>query len=354
MKHSFLLCAITSCLLVFSACKKDEPDPPPVADLQTKVLQDFSSHLAWPVYTDLAAGSITLHSRISAFGVSRSSSDLAACRDQWRAARSVWENSEAFLFGPVATENIDPRIDTWPVSFAELDSVLASSATFSPGYTDSLPDALKGFHPIEYLLFGQNGAKAPADFTDREIEFLLALSTNLSSLTGALANAWDPSVPSSFYHSFAGAGNNLLYPSRKSALLELAGGMAGICDEVANGKMGEPLLLADSTLEESPFSDNSVTDFTSNIQGVEKVYLSAYLSDGTGLEDFVRAHNLSLDGEIKARIAAAKTALAQITVPFGQAIYTEPIQVQNAIDAINDLAAVIDADLVNLIQMYAD
>jgi len=53
--------------------------------------------------------------------------------------------------------------------------------------------------------------------------------------------------------------------------------MAGICGEVGDGKMGEVLL--DVNGEESPYSKNSLTDFTNNMQGV----LNAYQAKETAL-----------------------------------------------------------------------
>ena len=47
---------------------------------------------------------------------------------------------------------------------------------------DEEHDALKGFHPIEYLLWGVNGDKKAADLTDREKEYLVALAQNLFKL----------------------------------------------------------------------------------------------------------------------------------------------------------------------------
>jgi hypothetical protein len=51
------------------------------------------------------------------------------------------------------------------------------------------------------------------------------------------------------------------------------------------------------------------------------------------LEDLVRLYDLQLDVTMKQRIAAALAALVTITVPFGQAIIEQPVQVQQAINA---------------------
>jgi uncharacterized iron-regulated protein len=72
----------------------------------------------------------------------------------WKDVRSTWEQSEAFLFGPVATNNIDPSTDTWPVDYNALDSLSNTGNAFTQSYLNTLGDELKGYHPSEYLLWG--------------------------------------------------------------------------------------------------------------------------------------------------------------------------------------------------------
>ena len=130
--------------------------------------------------------------------------------------------------------------------------------------------------------------------------------------------------------------------------------MAGICDEVANGKIKDPFDLQDPTQEESPFAKNSITDFTNNVQGVMDVYQGKFSSNGQGLEDLVRSYNLSLDNDIKTAHAAAIASLQAITVPFGQAIGTQQTQVQNAMIKINALKDVLETKLAPFVLQYGE
>ena len=349
-----LLCSI----LTLAACKKESSDPTSTATdgfTTASVLNAFASDVAQDNYDELALRSASLRDRIVAFSTSLSDGDLALCKQQWRETRLSWERSEALLFGPVATENIDPRIDTWPVNFVDLEAQLSGSHDFTAEYVSGLEDALKGFHPIEYLLFGMNGDKGAAQFTAREIAYAIALANDLATLTASLDASWDPATSGNYTHAFISAGSGSAeYPTQRAAFEELVNAMAGICDEVANGKMHEVLLAQDPLLEESPFAKNSITDFTNNIRGVENVYLGRYSENGTGLEDFVREHDLQLDNTIKQRIAAAIAALGTITVPFGQAIVDQPVQVQQAVDAINALASTLSDGLLPLVQLHVD
>ena len=348
--------ALSLVVLTFSSCKKDEDDPAtPAVGLDQQILDGFSENIAHESYHELASATIAMHAHIEAFRASPTANGLTECKNDWVAVRQIWEQTEAYLFGPAATENIDPRIDTWPVNFNDLEAIINSSDILNESYINGLDDALKGFHPAEYLMYGLDGTKMHTDFTARELEFLEALSLNLVSLTSELAEGWHADESSSFYHDFTDAGNgSSVYLTKQAAFEELVGGMAGICDEVANGKISEPFLAQDPTLEESPYSKNSIIDFTNNIQGVENVYLGKYTVDGKGLEDLVREHNLSLDSEIKTKLAAAIGTLNNISVPFGEAIITQPIQVQNAIDAINELKTILEEELLPLVQQHVN
>jgi putative iron-regulated protein len=348
--------AITIIPLTLSYCKK-KPEPTPELTFSTtgEILSGFSINLAQATYNDLNSKTDLLYQSIFTFQSSHTDPDLIACKQAWRDSRSAWEQSEGFLFGPVSTNNIDPRIDTWPVAFSRLDSVLNSTAFFSTAYIDSLEDALKGFHPIEYLLFGQNGNKTAAQFTSREMDYLKALALNLKVLTKQLSDSWNPSITGNYTTVFTTSGSgSTTYSTQRAAFEELVNAMAGICDEVANGKLLEPFTQNDPSLEESPFSFNSITDFTNNIKSVQNVYLGKYSSDGRGLEDLVREHNLSLDGAIKTKINSAVASLQNITVPFGQAISTQPTQIQNAINAINDLKAELENNLMPFIKAHTN
>lgn len=344
-----ILCAAT-------ACKKDETPSSSgngVAFANAQVLTGFAANVAHDNYAELAQRSAGLRDAINTFSTTQTEADLAICRQLWRETRTSWERSESLLFGPVATENIDPRIDTWPVNFTDLEAQLSSGNAFTPQYISALEDALKGFHPIEYLIFGLDGNKTAASFTAREREYVVALAADLANLTVALQTGWDP-IASDNYSTIlttAGAGSTV-YASERVAFEEIVNAMAGICDEVANAKMGEVLLMQDPTLEESPYSQNSITDFTNNIRGVENVYLGRYTTDGVGLENFVREHSLQLDNTIKTQIATAIAALGNITVPFGDAITQQPVQVQQAIDAINAVATTLNDQLLPLVQQH--
>ena len=341
-------------LLSLSNCSDNDNASPVNEELNTQVLLDFSSNLPQAVYSDLSAKTSTLYDQVVALGTDGATdAELAATRTTWKQAREAWEQSEAFLFGPVSTNDIDPRIDTWPVNFNDLNAQLASKADFTADYVNSLDDALKGFHPIEYLIFGEDGDKKAAELSARDMEYLTALALNLKTLTADANDSWKPSVSGNYHTIFTTAGKgSATYPTQLAAYQELVNAMAGICDEVANGKLDEPFTAQDPSLEESPFAQNSIIDFTNNIKGVQDVYLGKYSADGKGLEDIVRQYNLQLDSDIKLKMGNAISALGKITDPFGKAITTQAMQIETAMSSINDLKDILETELLPFVQQH--
>ncbi|HTJ52140.1 MAG TPA: imelysin family protein [Cyclobacteriaceae bacterium] len=350
----FLLFSI-SCLLITACSNNDSTTSQVDATLNATILDDFSANLARPVYSDLASKTSTLYDEVLALSDGEATDEeLVACQTTWKAARSAYEQSEAFLFGPVATDDIDPSIDTWPVNFTDLDSQLNSENAFTEEYINELEDALKGFHPIEYLIFGLHGDKKAKDLTARDLEYLKALALNLKTLTADLNSSWDPSTSNNYHTIFTTAGEgSTVYTTQYAAFEELVKAMSGICEEVATGKIKDVYDSQDSTLEESPFSKNSIADFTSNIKGVQDVYLGKYTVDGKGLEDLVKNSNLQLDSDIKAKLSSAIASLNAITDPFGRAAaLTQRVQVQNAMTAISALQTELDENLLPFVQKH--
>jgi len=338
-------------LTFISSCKKaDDPNPVDAGlsnqELQNKILNNFSHHIVLAAYQDMENKMNEFYNACLAFDAVQDQTNLDKARNGWKNVRAVWEQSEAFLFGPVSTENIDPSIDTWPVDYNSLDSLLQTSNSFTQSYMNSLGDELKGFHPSEFILWGVNGAKVPTDFTMREREYLIALCSDLQIRATQLRTSWDPAVADNYLFQVVNAGQIAsVYPSQRAVFEEMVNSMIGICDEVANGKMYEPFASSDPSLEESPYSQNSLTDFRNNIQGVKNVYFGDYLVEGVGLNEFMSKNNLSIHSTVSSQIDNALSSFNGITVPFGQAIFSQRTQIQHVMTQINTLKNTLENQL---------
>ena len=307
------------------------------------VLQNVGANVITATYADLASEAAGLLDAVAAFEAAPTVATLEAARQQWRDTRAPWELSEGFLFGPVDTEGLDPSLDDWPVNQTDLDAVLASDAPLTVSYVAGLETSLRGFHTIEYLLFGTEGTKAPGDFTAREVDYLVSATTVLRDDTATLAGLWRPG-DGDYAGQLARAGESgSVYVSQRAAVQELVTGLVTIADEVGAGKIGGPYGDRSTAEEESRFSGNSLADFANNIRSVRNVYLGTYAGpSGPGLTDLVAESDPALDARVRDEIAAAIAAIEAIPGPFSTAIFEARPTVQAAIDAVLDLRATLE------------
>ena len=354
MNKKIISCSLLAVILFCGCKKKVSDDDTDVATVtESDVLNDFAHVLANPNYLDIQSKANTLYSAVQTLNTSTTDINLAAAQTAWRETRHSWERAEGFLFGPVEDFNYDPQMDDWPLNRVDMDSLLASNNALALSDIEALPTSLKGFHSIEYMLFGTGGQKTAAEFTAREKLYMISLTQSLYNTTTDLRNSWDPGVTGNFTLEFVNAGNgSTRFATRKEAFMAIVTAMAAICDEVANGKMEEPLAAQDSSLEESQFAHSSTSDFQNNMTGLQNAYTGNYSQDGRGLDDLVASKNLSLNNTIKAQITTAINAFNSINSNYGAAIYSQQQQIHDAQDAINTLKSTIENDLTVFVNTY--
>ena len=299
-----------------------------------------------PIWTTEAG---ELLATVKALEADTTQANLGQAQAAWKATRRPWEQSEAFLFGPVDTQGLDPALDSWPVNRVDLDGVLASNQTLTEASIDALEDTLKGFHTIEYLLFRDGDQRKAADITPRELEYLVATTGNLKAKTAQLRSAWDASGEN-YAAEVANAGtSSTIYKSQKDAMQEMVNGMIVIADEVANGKISDPFNERDTTLVESQFSFNSITDFQDNIRGIQNVYIGKFTADGQGLNEFVKGVDTELDARFQTEVQTAIDTIGAIPDPFRDSITAQRAAVQAAIDAVSTVQQTLENDILKLV-----
>lgn len=341
--------------LAFAACKKENANNNNQTDqaaLEQNVLTDFAGVLVNPNYQDIQAKAAIMNNAIIAFNANSTDANLDAIRTAWKNTRGAWESCEGFLFGPVEDFSYDPTMDDWPVNKADLDAVLASNNPLQVSDIDQLGTTLKGFHAIEYVIFGVGSTQKAANITARDKQYLASLGQSLYDTTTELRNSWDPAQANNYTIQVTTAGKgSTRYTTRLDVFKALVGSMADICNEVANEKMQTPLAAQDSTLDESQFSHNSVTDFKNNITGVLNAYKCQYGgASGHSLSDLVKSKNASLDNTIQSQINTAIASFNSITTTYEKAIYTQQNQIKTVQGAINTLKATIEGDLTTFIE----
>lgn len=332
MASSLLLAALTAC----SAPAVTAPAPSGEAPTAEKALAAIATGIIRPTYEALDAKAALLQAAIEAYVAAPSADTRKAAQDAWRAAREPWEKSESHLIGPVSDQELDPKLDSWPVNVTDLEKTLASRTEFDAAFIAGLPDEQKGFHAIEAQIFGET----PAELTEARKSYLLALTADFKANTAALAAAWRPGAE--FAEGYAAPGPGKAFTSTGAAIEETLNAMGEICEEVASSKIAVPMDAQDPALEESHFSDNSLVDFGNNIAGVRAVY------EGTGassLSALVAAKDPAANAKFLAALTAAEASLKAVPVSFGAAVTGDAGPLEKAQAAILELNRVLKKDV---------
>lgn len=346
------------------------------ASAQAATNKEIINHVSYNVilatYNDLAGETAKLSAAVDALAANPTTETLTAAQDAWRAARIPWESSEAFLFGPVDSLGIDPMLDTWPLNKLDLDAVLKSNRAITKDFVRALGVNLQGFHTVEYLLFGEGKTSnnKPVDsLTQKQLEYAKAVAALLAEHTAYLAQAWtknyDPENPSApgYVTVISKPGvNNPFYSSERAVMEEFVQGMIGIADEVANGKISDPMGgdigSANMALVESPFAWNSLNDFTHNVRSIYSIYTGHYRSSkGPGVKALVEKIDAALANRVEADILNCMNLIQAIRPAkggdFGQAIQTKDgrQRAQAAIDALNALRETLESEVLPTLDM---
>ena len=158
-------CSELSVLLkdkVKPACKKLEEA------VLSPVVENYVNVVVLPTYSDLKDKVATLYVKVDALAENPTNQAFKDACDAWISAREPWEKSEAFLFGPVADQGLDPNMDSWPLDQAAIVNILNSGdysqMKWSGNYTEdseaiSAAQNVRGFHTLEFLLFKDGQAR---------------------------------------------------------------------------------------------------------------------------------------------------------------------------------------------------
>ena len=300
----------------------------------------------------------------------------------WRLMRKYWEQSEAFLYGPTSTHNIDPHIDSWPLDFNAMNALLNNETQMAQieeeggAYVgDKLGYALKGFHACEYLLFESviqdgravgTGKPHACNLTHAEAVYLVGIVEDLTQQAILLEYAWAGEVSAAkqalldegevepyednYGSQMINAGKaGSTYVTYQEVAEEIIAGCIDIAGEVADLKMGNPYIS--STAEqrdyiESPYSCTSTEDFANNIRSIQHAYCGSQAGDHS-ISNYVYRQDAELDAKVRKAIEDAITAIEAI-VDFENRAQNNQ-QVKAAIEKVAELEEVLNKEVLPLL-----
>ncbi len=330
---------IVACLVGLMACGDDPAGLP--SNAEAAVTQYGAVvHASYAASLDAARD---LDSALEAFVADPTETNLDAARNAWLAARRPYLQTEVYRFydGPIDGADGDPEglINAWPMDEQTVDYVEGSpdaGRINDPSFEISMSslvdangeggesDVVTGWHPIEFLLWGQDltdpsedlpGQRPASDYVDaanadRRAQYLTTLGDLLVMHLEQLTAEWE-----------AGAANyraDLEAGDAGEGLQKILTGMIVLSGFETGGERLQAALDAGEQEEEhSCFSDNTHEDMLYDVIGVQNVWRGSFGSaDGTGIEDVVRELDADLADELDARIQTSVDFAMALQPPF--------------------------------------
>lgn len=384
MKKIIYSLSLVAAMVGLSACNGSgnggEVDSPK-EEILKKAMTPYVDNTVVATYCGMADAAISLYDQCEVImqkyeAGTLAETDIKTAAGYWEQARSYWELSEAFLYGPAANHNIDPHIDSWPLDKDGMDAMLGNAEQMAQieeqgaDYVgDKLGYGLLGFHAVEYMLYAndntdrQNLRYHTTDYKRAEVVYLVAIAEDLRNQAVALETAWagidnvsatkqaileeaeiDYGVEFvKGYGSYMKVATGGTYANYQEAAEELIQGCIDIADEVGNVKIGRPATATteeDRNYIESPYSLNSIVDFMENIVSIKNAYTGSKSGDAS-VSDYIKTVDADLDAECRAAIDAAYDAIKVIPEPF--AVSAKTSEAANAVK-------VVGTDLVEVLQ----
>ena len=390
MKKILKLALCAACVFGMVACnggQKTDVQSDKEAALQ-RAMKPYVENTVVATYSAMAdAGLVLLDKCEQILKANEAGTDYSALMAEagtaWRAMRKYWEQSEAFLYGPAATQSIDPHIDSWPLDFNAMNALLHNQEQMAQieqeggAYVgDKLGYALKGFHAAEYLLFETveqdgraigTGKTHAANLTHAEAVYLLGIVEDLAQQAILLEDSWAGKVSKEKEEVITEDGESMsaginygsyminagqagsIYKTYQEAAEEIIAGCVDIAGEVAELKMGNPYLSStpdERDYIESPYSCTSTEDFADNIRSIKNAYEGAKAGDYS-ISNYVYSQNSELDGKVRKAIEESITAIGAIQDFENKA--KGNAQVKAAIDKVQELEELLDDEVMALL-----
>lgn len=272
---------------------------------------------------------------------------LSSLQNTWINARVPWEMQEAFEVGPVETLGIDPGVDTWPVDTHGIDIAVPNV----PGFLSTAPLGIKGYHGIEYIIWGANGTKQAGDFTPNQFILLDSITRDLVNEVQTLNNQWGVNGP--FYLTFTQAGtSNSIYADQNAALSDALNAIAGLVQEMTQDKLGLPLQNPTIYHGESQYSDNSLADYKNDLLSIKAAYtgmLSINNEQYFNFTNLVNPRNSQLNNSIVQQIGDIQIQLLSLPASFNYIAQNDTTQLRQIVNGFLKLEPQFTSGVSNLL-----
>lgn len=319
-----------------------------VVKLRRAVVANYATIMA-ASYEDSVSAATKLKSAVDDFLAKPSEAGLVKARKAWVAARVPYSQSEAARFCDGPIDQLEGKINSWPIDEAYIDYVGGNPDGGIINATSSFPvinrdlilslnekegkkNISTGFHAIEFLLWGQDlstngpGNRSWHDYTDAtrnsecRCQYLQIVTELLVEHLKSVAAEWADGKTDNYRSRF-------LAMDPDAALANILKGIGALSGpEVAGERLTTPYETKAQEEEQDCFSDNTCNDLIDDARGVANVYFGRYESaggrkiEGVGLHDLLMGINPEFAAKLSAQVEMAVARTKEIPPPFDQAI----------------------------------
>ncbi len=340
-------------LLLIALAVLNTCSPVPLGDGDRRITaRELGAEVAVPTLDDLSARLIELRLACEQFALKVNLPSLRDAQDAWRAARVPWKQADAFGFGPATDLRLVAAMDQ-AVDFAKVEEEVAGTAEISEAAVTDMGANRKGFHALEYLLFGPNEAAQLAMFTTdlRRRALAVAYAQNLERRGKELRAAWTGEQDLLAHPGVA----NETYPTVADSIDAFVNESVFLAELAADARLGKPSGTATGgvpqlDLVESRPSDNSLQDLTNTLRGIRNIYFGSRDGrPGKGIGKLIVASSPSTDRDVREALAASLAAVAAIPRPYEAALEAHAPEIDVALTQIKELKTILGTEVVGVL-----
>lgn len=319
--------------LALAACSRSNGGA--LDEAKVAFIQSFGGATMEPTFAGVRADANGLEAAIGDLALGVDQTRLDTARSAWRTAHASWARSEVLLFDRLDDLFFIFRVDEIDIDPVAIEASIAGSDTLDVNYIAVHGTGFKGYHALEYLLFGEGpGAQASLAAlagSTRRVEYLVATAGELVQQQISLRDV--AATMSSDMSSETGK------PARDTL------------DKVVNQLFNRVELLADQELgrtlgmtiggvpqapgEESAYAMTSLAEVRSAIEGVRLLWRGP--AGDTGLAKMLAIREPDSLDHIEVKIRALEYALAEVQDPALGAMGSELESMNRAFEKAKEL-----------------
>lgn len=340
-------------LLLIALAVLNTCSPVPLGDGDRRVTaRELGAEIAVPTLDDVAARLVDLRVACETLAVKMNATALQDAQAAWRAARVPWKQADAFGFGPATDLRLTAAMDQ-PIDPSKVEEEVTGTAAISEDAVTGMGANRKGFHALEYLLFGANDAAQLAVLTasPRRVALAIAYAQNLESRGAELRAAWTGEQDLLAHPGVA----NETYPTVADSIDAFVNESVFLAELAADARLGKPSGTATGgvpqpDLVESRPSDNSLDDLTNTLRGIRNVYFGTRDGrPGKGIGKLIAAASPSTDRDVRLALDASLAAVAAIPRPFEAALEAHAPEIEVALTQIKELKTILATEVVGVL-----